>query len=107
MKHTSSIMVRSARQLHFIVVVLFGSLALTEPVYAYLDPGTGSIIMQIILGGIAGLAVAGKLFWASITDYFRNIFTRGGSRRSETTTLPTDETSMDAGQVSEHNDQKQ
>lgn len=44
------------------------------PAYAYLDPGTGSLILQIILGGVAGLLVAGKLFWARIVDFFGGIF---------------------------------
>lgn len=30
---------------------------------AYLDPGTGSMILQVILGGVAGAAVAVKMFW--------------------------------------------
>jgi hypothetical protein len=33
------------------------------PAYAYLDPGTGSMILQVLLGGIAGLALVGKLWW--------------------------------------------
>lgn len=37
--------------------------------HAYLDPGSGSILLQVILGGIAGLVVAGKLFWARILDF--------------------------------------
>lgn len=35
----------------------------TSPAYAYLDPGTGSIILQVLLGGIAGLVLAVKLYW--------------------------------------------
>jgi hypothetical protein len=31
--------------------------------HAYLDPGTGSMILQILLGGVAGMAVAIKLYW--------------------------------------------
>jgi hypothetical protein len=31
--------------------------------HAYLDAGTGSMILQLLLGGIAGLAIAGKLYW--------------------------------------------
>jgi hypothetical protein len=31
--------------------------------HAYLDPGTGSMILQVILGGFAGIALAGKLYW--------------------------------------------
>ena len=35
----------------------------TSSAHAYLDPGTGSMILQILLGGIAGLALAIKLYW--------------------------------------------
>lgn len=30
---------------------------------AYLDPGTGSMMLQVILGGIAAIGVALKLYW--------------------------------------------
>ena len=33
---------------------------------AYLDPSAGSMMLQIILGGVAGLMIALKLFWARI-----------------------------------------
>jgi len=33
---------------------------------AYLDPGAGSLILQLLAGGLAGLAVMGKLYWAEI-----------------------------------------
>jgi hypothetical protein len=29
------------------------SMAMTAPAYAYLDPGTGSIVLQAIIGGVA------------------------------------------------------
>jgi len=32
-------------------------------VHAYLDPGTGSMMLQVILGGIAAVGVAVKLYW--------------------------------------------
>ena len=34
--------------------------------YAYLDPGAGSMLLQILLGGLAGLGVLGKLYWHRI-----------------------------------------
>lgn len=37
--------------------------ASSTPAYAYLDPGTGSMILQILLGGVAGVALVGKLYW--------------------------------------------
>lgn len=36
---------------------------LTGPVQAYLDPGTGSIVMQAILGGIVGVLTFLKMYW--------------------------------------------
>lgn len=38
----------------------------SEPAFAYLDPGTGSMLLQVILGGIAAVGVAIKLFWHKI-----------------------------------------
>jgi hypothetical protein len=35
----------------------------TSSAHAYLDPGTGSIILQVLLGGVAGIALAIKLYW--------------------------------------------
>ena len=33
---------------------------------AYLDPGTGSMLLQVILGGIAAVGVAFRIFWHRI-----------------------------------------
>lgn len=30
---------------------------------AYMDPGSGSMMLQVLLGGVAGLAVAARVFW--------------------------------------------
>ena len=40
--------------------------ASTSAAHAYLDPGTGSIILQVLLGGVAGLALACKLYWQKL-----------------------------------------
>lgn len=42
-----------------------------RPAHAYLDPGTGSIILQMLLGGVAGIMVVGKLYWHQFTAMFR------------------------------------
>lgn len=62
------------RKLGFLVFLsapLLG--ATTGDAFAYLDPGTGSMILQIIFGGVAGLMVVGKLYWAK----FKALFSRG------------------------------
>jgi hypothetical protein len=35
----------------------------TSSAYAYLDPGTGSILLQVLLGGLAGIALTVRLYW--------------------------------------------
>ncbi|OEU48336.1 MAG: hypothetical protein BA871_16910 [Desulfuromonadales bacterium C00003096] len=40
--------------------------------HAYLDPGAGSMLLQIILGGLAGLAILSRLFWQRIKACFFN-----------------------------------
>jgi hypothetical protein len=47
-------------------LLLICVLLLTPNVWAYLDPGTGSMLLQVILGGIAAIGVAGKIFWHRI-----------------------------------------
>ena len=44
----------------FITVLL---LLMFTDAAAYLDPGTGSMLLQVILGGIAAVGVAIKLYW--------------------------------------------
>jgi hypothetical protein len=43
-------------------------IALLAPVsaHAYLDPGSGAMLLQVILGGVAAVGVALKLFWHKI-----------------------------------------
>jgi hypothetical protein len=36
----------------------------------YMDPGTGSMVLQILLGGVAGIAVAVRLFWHRLARLF-------------------------------------
>jgi len=50
--------------LSFFAVLLLALVA--EPAFAYLDPGTGSMLLQVILGGVAAVGVALKLFWHKI-----------------------------------------
>lgn len=37
----------------------------------YLDAGTGSMLVQMAVAGVAGAAVFAKVFWARITGPFR------------------------------------
>lgn len=41
-------------------------------ILAYVDPGSGSMILQLVLGGVAGLAVVIKLYWRRFLSWFGN-----------------------------------
>jgi len=36
------------------------------PALAYIDPGTGSMILQGVIGAVAGAAMVGKVYWSKI-----------------------------------------
>ncbi len=57
-----------------------------ESLLAYLDPGSGSIILQALLGGIAGMVVALKLFGRRALEFLRI-----GKQRSDDVKTVTDE----------------
>ena len=56
------------------IPILCGFLIVFNPfheVWAYLDPGTGSMILQLLLGGIAGVAIVLKLYWQRFLSLFK------------------------------------
>lgn len=44
--------------------------------YAYLDPGTGSYIIQILLASFLGMLFSVKIFWVRIKEFFQKTFGR-------------------------------
>lgn len=56
---------RTIGQLDPIAVVL-GLIGLSHvaiPAYAYIDPGTGGVLVQLVTGGFAGLLILLRLYW--------------------------------------------
>ena len=51
----------------------------TRSVQAYVDPGTGSYLLQIILASVAAALLGIKYFW----DKIRSIFSRAPSEQPE------------------------
>jgi hypothetical protein len=45
------------------IYIFILTLIIAEPAYAYLDPGTTSMVFQAILVGLASLVVVVKLYW--------------------------------------------
>ncbi len=55
----------------FVVAALVVLVASTAPALAYLDAGAGSMLPQLLLGGLAGLGVAAKLYWRRVAGFFK------------------------------------
>jgi len=56
----------------FIAVFLF--FLITENLFAYLDPGTGTYILQIVMAALLAGLVGIKMFWRKIKSIFNMIF---------------------------------
>jgi hypothetical protein len=54
-----------------ITLVLVACLSIASPAYAYLDPGTGSMLISAVLGVAAAVALAVKMFWYRLIGFFR------------------------------------
>ena len=53
------------------VICLIGGLFLyASPVYAYLDPGTGSMLIQGLIAGIATMLSVLSIYWQKVKSFF-------------------------------------
>ena len=43
----------------------------------YLDAGTGSIIIQALIGGALAALLVLKIYWNKVSTFFKNRFSRG------------------------------
>jgi len=43
----------------------------SDDVHAYLDPGTGSLVIQIVTGSVLAVAYTAKVYWRRIRNLFR------------------------------------
>ena len=47
--------------------------------YAYLDPGTGSFILQAIIGFLAALSAGFLYYWTKVKNFFSNLFKKNNN----------------------------
>jgi hypothetical protein len=55
----------------FILSITLSCLFLTTNAHAYIDPGTGSIIIQLIIAAIASITVFFKKIKNKVTSFFK------------------------------------
>lgn len=68
---------------HMPTLIMLGvllSLIPTSSALAYIDPGTGSYMLQILLAFFLGALFALKMFWKNVKTFLRNLFSRGNKQ---------------------------
>ena len=51
----------------FTLTLLFRGFFVSEA-YAYLDPGSGSVMIQMLIGALAGVGITMKIYWHKIKE---------------------------------------
>ncbi len=59
--------------IQFLSILLVG-LCYSQSTFAYLDPGTGSLILQMLIAGIIGAMFTIKLYWYRLKAFVARIF---------------------------------
>lgn len=62
----------------FFAVSFWVALGIGDTAHAYLDPGTGSVMLQVFLGGIVGALTVIRLYWKRI----RSVFSRRSTKEA-------------------------
>lgn len=68
---------------HCIACMAVVGLTGVPKICAYLDPGTGSFIFQMLIAGALGGLLALKLFWHSIKTFFAKLFSKGEKQQED------------------------
>ena len=58
----------------YIIVMIMFIFFLNNNAHAYLDPGSGSIILQAILGFIAAALATASYYWTKLKIFFSKLF---------------------------------
>ncbi len=58
-------------------IVSFFYLIFPQKSHAYLDPGTGSYILQLLAASIFGVLFVGKLYWSKVKTLWKKLFLSG------------------------------
>ena len=60
----------------FYVTLMMLTIFSQNPALAYIDPGAGSLMVQLLIATIAGGAVASQMYWRKIKKFFLLILSK-------------------------------
>jgi hypothetical protein len=55
-----------------VITLLITGISISSSAHAYLDPGTGSLLLQGLIAGIALAVSTAKLWWIRFVAFFKN-----------------------------------
>ena len=65
------------------IVFFFVTIFFSNPSYAYLDPGTGNMILQALAGLFAAGAAAGSIYWQKLKILAAKIFKKQDPKKED------------------------
>lgn len=63
--------IKLTNKIYFTAVLM---LVFSQQAHAYIDPGTGSMVVQIFIATFAGAIYAIKLQWNNLKNFFKGLF---------------------------------
>jgi hypothetical protein len=66
----------SNKPLQLFTLITLSLLLSARNAFAYVDPGTGSYILQFIIAGLLGVAFVFKGFWRNIREFWAKLLSK-------------------------------
>ena len=71
-----------ARFIPILAALAMVYLTCPEDAHAYLDPGTGSFILQLIIATLVGVMFGVKAYWYKTKTFMKDVFSKARTRIS-------------------------
>ena len=72
----------------FLTVLCIFTTFTVKPIYAYLDPGTASLILQSVIGAVTATFVMIGLYWQKVKTVIKNILSKKSDDVASNTAKP-------------------
>jgi hypothetical protein len=61
----------SRKKAHLLIAIVIWVTVFPPKAFAYLDPGTGSLVVQSVIAAVAAVGVTLRLYWGRIRAWFK------------------------------------
>ena len=67
------------KDVFFLILTLICILGWTPDAQAYFDPGTGSMVLQLLIASVLGFVFTMKIYWEKFKNFFKKLFSKNNS----------------------------